>query len=452
MEGKSLHPRIVRTHRLADSSILDSSILDVLLPISRLRSFAGTCIHGRTQSVLPPVNSPAAAPQSVPLKNDDHANPDQVVPAPLWPRIALLAAAFVGLFAAAVLGIGHVLDLPVPCGRGRGCATVAAHPSSKLFGVPIAFFGFAAYLVHLGLMSRPVVGRPARVAAVILAGTGTLISAGLLIYSQTVIRATCSWCIVSGAAMLTLLVVGLRLLRPAAAISGLRPAVLWALALLTATAVGVQAGRMQRASLAPPIPADRLAKLGGAELLDPVKSLGPADAPVTIVIFADFWCPACRGALASILQYQKANPADVRVVYRHQPLWQIRGHATSKAAAALSEMAAEKGRFWAFSDAVHAQPRQLTRDGYLALMTQLGFIATEVETRLNQPGDPALAAVERDIALAERLGISVTPTFILKVGQQPLLAATQRGLARLLNSPMVFSLLLERQAARAAKK
>jgi protein-disulfide isomerase len=375
------------------------------------------------------------------------AGVDDAKPIPAGLHVAILLSAFAGLFAAAVLGVGHVLDLPVPCGGSRGCASVAAHPSSKLFGVPIAFIGMAAYLVYLGLMGRPVIGRRARLAAVVLAGAGTAISASLLVYSQMVIRATCPWCVASGVAMTALLVLGLFIVKPAAPVRGVRPAVVWTLGLITAAAIGVQAGRMERAASAPPVPAERLAKLGVPELVDPVKSIGPADAPVTVVIFADFWCPACRGALTSLLQYRKAHPQAVRVVYRHQPLWQIRGHETSKAAAALSEMAGEQGKFWAFADAVHTHRRQLTRQQYLELMQTLGFDPAAVEARLGAASDPALANVERDIALAERLGIHATPTFILKVGTYPAVSASQRGLARLLNSPVVTSILAERKAS-----
>jgi uncharacterized membrane protein/thiol-disulfide isomerase/thioredoxin len=377
---------------------------------------------------------------------------DDSRPVPLALRAGVVLVALAGLFSAAVLAVGHVLDLPVPCGGSRGCATVAAHPSSKFLGIPIAFFGMAAYLAHLVLTGRPAVGRRARVAALALAAAGTLISAGLLIYSQAVIRAACPWCIASGFAMAGLLVLDVVLLRPVGTIAGLRPGLVWTLAIVTFAAIGVQAGRMEKASFAPPVSADRLARVGFADFIDPTKSLGPADAAVTVIVFADFWCPACRGAMASLQRYQSANAADVRIVYRHQPLWQIRGHETSKAAAALSEMAGEQGKFWAFSDAVHAFPRQLTREQYLELMQRLGFDPATIEPRLGNATDPAIVAVQRDIDLADRLGIHATPTFVVKVGAYPPVAATQRGLTRLLNSPAVMSILTARAAARAAAK
>src|SRR5215510_6774323 len=50
-------------------------------------------------------------------------------------------------------------------------------------------------------------------------------------------------------------------------------------------------------------------------------ALGPADAPVTIVEFADFQCPFCaRGA--TIMDRLAASPAagQVRWVFKHYPL------------------------------------------------------------------------------------------------------------------------------------
>ena len=71
----------------------------------------------------------------------------------LVPVIAVVIS-FMGLFAAATLSLGYVLDLPVPCGGSNGCASVAAHSSSQLRGVPIAFFGVATYLAIIWLLTR----------------------------------------------------------------------------------------------------------------------------------------------------------------------------------------------------------------------------------------------------------------------------------------------------------
>jgi protein-disulfide isomerase/uncharacterized membrane protein len=362
-----------------------------------------------------------------------------------------LVAAFVGLFAAAILSVGHLLDLPVPCGASRGCMAVAAHPSSQLMGIPIAFFGVAAYITQIVLLGRPTVGTTERRIAIALAAIGSVVSAALLIYSHTAIGATCLWCVVSGVAMAASLVLGIRLPKTVSPVGGPRPGLVWGLGFATATAIGLQAGMMQRAALAPPVAADRLADVNREELVDPRKSIGPVDAAVTVITFADFLCPACRAALGSLLLYQKAHPNDVRVVYRHLPLWQIRGHETSKAAAALSEMAGERGEFWTFVHALHTHHGQMSRSEYLEFMQKFGFSADVIEKRLSAPSDSAIETVRRDIQLADRLGIQATPTFIVQVGASAPISATERGLERILNSASVVSLLVERNQVRLAQ-
>ena len=353
-----------------------------------------------------------------------------------------LVVAFTGLFAAGLLSAGHVLDLPVPCGRSRGCLAVAMHPASKLFGVPIAFVGVAAYLTMIWLLTRAAEARWARVGCLAMAGLGTVISAGLLYYSRTVIHATCAWCLASGISMTLLFLLSFVLLKDRQAWKPLRPAIVWSLALLTATAIGVQGGLMQRAATRPPISADRLAGITSGELIDPAQSLGPGNAPVTVVVFADLWCPACRAAYGSLLHFQQAHPAAVRLVYRHLPLYEIRGHEFSGTAAALSEIAAEEGKFWPFVDALHRRKHPLNATGYLELLAGLRLGTTNVEERLSRPEDPAVKRVQRDMVLAERLGIHTTPTFIVLVDDYRPVSATQRTLPTLLNSPAVRSKLV----------
>ena len=49
-------------------------------------------------------------------------------------------------------------------------------------------------------------------------------------------------------------------------------------------------------------------------------SIGPKDAPLTILEYADFQCPYCSGAGLALLEFQKNHPDEVRYVYRHFPL------------------------------------------------------------------------------------------------------------------------------------
>ena len=144
-----------------------------------------------------------------------------------------------------------------------------------------------------------------------------------------------------------------------------------------------------------------------------------------------------------------ANASDVRVVYWHLPLGEIPGHETSKAAAALSEIAGERGKFWQFARAIHTHHGQMTRVEYLDVMHSLGFSAAAVEERLDTENDDAITRVQRDVALAERLGVRATPTFIVQIGLHPLVSATQRGLLNILNSESVRAVIGERRRAHA---
>jgi protein-disulfide isomerase len=80
-------------------------------------------------------------------------------------------------------------------------------------------------------------------------------------------------------------------------------------------------------------------------------SAGPANAPVTIVQFADFECAACR-AFQPVLQRVRREFGDrVRVVYRHFPL---EAHPRAVPAAEASMCAGEQGKFWPMHDALFA--------------------------------------------------------------------------------------------------
>ena len=58
--------------------------------------------------------------------------------------------------------------------------------------------------------------------------------------------------------------------------------------------------------------------LGAVSELD--WSIGPEDAVLTIIEYADFQCPYCADASLKLIEYQKAHSDDVRLIYRHFPL------------------------------------------------------------------------------------------------------------------------------------
>ena len=58
--------------------------------------------------------------------------------------------------------------------------------------------------------------------------------------------------------------------------------------------------------------------LGAVSELD--WSIGPENAILTIIEYADFQCPYCADTSLSLIKYQQKHSDDVRLVYRHFPL------------------------------------------------------------------------------------------------------------------------------------
>ena len=76
--------------------------------------------------------------------------------------------------------------------------------------------------------------------------------------------------------------------------------------------------------------------------------IGSPDAPVKIIEYADFGCPACRGMYEArtMAQLVEQFGDDISIEYRHFPVIT----AQSPKAAEASQCAAEQGEFWTYHD------------------------------------------------------------------------------------------------------
>ncbi len=147
-------------------------------------------------------------------------------------------------------------------------------------------------------------------------------------------------------------------------------------------------------------------------------SLGPVNAPVTIVEFSDFQCPYCARVAPTLRQLRERHPENVRIVYRHLPL---PFHKQARGAAEASVCADAQGKFWPFHDLLFANPKALAREQLLAYGEQVGVDTEGFEACLDDPATKAVVA--RDLADAERYGATGTPAFfingIILGGNQP---------------------------------
>jgi cyclophilin family peptidyl-prolyl cis-trans isomerase/protein-disulfide isomerase len=74
---------------------------------------------------------------------------------------------------------------------------------------------------------------------------------------------------------------------------------------------------------------------------------GPADAPVTIVVFSHYQCPACAYQAAILKQLRQAHSDDLRFVYLHAPQTDQDKDALAIQAAEAADL---QGKFWEMHD------------------------------------------------------------------------------------------------------
>ena len=111
----------------------------------------------------------------------------------LW----LLLLSGVGVVLSAYLVWTRTAHAPVYCPLGSGCEVVQSSRFAAVFGIPVALLGLLFYAYLFIIAARPL--EPGRRLSLALpaafAGVGS--SAVFMVVQQTVIRATCSLCIVS---------------------------------------------------------------------------------------------------------------------------------------------------------------------------------------------------------------------------------------------------------------
>lgn len=131
---------------------------------------------------------------------------------------------------------------------------------------------------------------------------------------------------------------------------------------------------------------------------------GPADAPVTLVEWADFECPFCVRTAPELEFAAQAFPNHVRFVFKHFPLTQ-HVHALDAARAAVA--AQRQGRFWPLHDLMYANAEQLDPKGLTLLEQKVGLDLGRMDVEIGLP--EVQAVIDRDKKQADQLGLKGTP-------------------------------------------
>lgn len=138
---------------------------------------------------------------------------------------------------------------------------------------------------------------------------------------------------------------------------------------------------------------------------DPSK--GSATAPVTVVMFSDFQCPACAATHPVLKQIlAEYAPEKVRFVVRDFPLVDIHNNAFQAALAANA--AAKQGKFFEYAEILYKNQNALDAASLKKYAADLGLNLPKFEIDLSD--EKTAAEVRKDMADGENYGISSTPT------------------------------------------
>ena len=144
---------------------------------------------------------------------------------------------------------------------------------------------------------------------------------------------------------------------------------------------------------------------------------GPANAPVTIVEFSDFQCPACAQAFRDLHELLSRR-TDVRLVFRNFPLDSSCNEALPRAlhpnaclAAMAAECARQQDRFWEYHDRLFENQRSIERDALFRFARELGLDIAKFRTCLDAP--ETRARVSEDVRAGIAAGIESTPTLFI---------------------------------------
>jgi protein-disulfide isomerase len=160
---------------------------------------------------------------------------------------------------------------------------------------------------------------------------------------------------------------------------------------------------------------------------------GKPDAPVTIIEFSDFQCPYCSRAANTMEEIGKKYPNGVKFVFKHFPL---NFHPWARTAAIASHIAGKQKpeAFWILYDKYFENQRSINPGNVVARSREylagsgidVAAWAASVDDKNSKEYKAASAAVDADIALGQKFGVSGTPAFFVNGtflnGAQPIAA------------------------------
>lgn len=171
----------------------------------------------------------------------------------------------------------------------------------------------------------------------------------------------------------------------------------------------------------------------GQDITDSDWVRGTRNAPVTVIEYSDFQCPACGAYEPIVKALTEAFPNDLRLVYRHLPLTQI--HPNAQVAAQAAEAAGIQGKFWEmhgklFDNQTDWSEEKNPSDKFAEYAVEIGLDVEKFKLDINS--DTVKGAIEEDVRRAMQARVNATPTFLLN-GQKLISPSSLEQFKQLVN-------------------
>jgi protein-disulfide isomerase len=143
--------------------------------------------------------------------------------------------------------------------------------------------------------------------------------------------------------------------------------------------------------------------------------LGPENAPVTIIEYSDFQCPACASFYPLVEKLLDEASTTVRFVYRHFPLYPM-PHKNAYLASQAAEAAGLQGKFWEMYRMLFTNQAAWEKSDTATTIFEdyAGRIGLDMSTYKKDADSASVKArVQRDREEGDSLGVSGTPTLFV---------------------------------------
>jgi len=151
----------------------------------------------------------------------------------------------------------------------------------------------------------------------------------------------------------------------------------------------------------------------GLSDVDPHKAFGSKSAPVTMEVFSDFQCPACKTLFLTTNRQLMDNYVTTGKVYLIHRDFPLAMHAHSRVAARYARAAAQLGKVEPVEQALFQNQEKWEQsgdvDGTVAAVLSAGEMT---KVRALVKGGTLDAAIDKDFALGQTYRVNQTPTTV----------------------------------------